>query len=61
MDTTTPAKKGVFLRIPADLLLHIKAIAKREHRSVQGQIIHCVSESLARNEGPRREASDTGD
>jgi len=40
------------IRIPPELLKKLEAEAKRQHRSVTGQLIHILSESLDKIAAP---------
>jgi hypothetical protein len=41
--------KQISLRLPDDLHAALKAAAAREHRSLHGQIVHALNQSLAQN------------
>ena len=43
-------EKRITIRMPRDLYDRLAAWAEREHRSLQGQLIHIVEQALPQNE-----------
>jgi hypothetical protein len=51
MSKTTSKHPRITAYVPEKLLAALKAQAKREHRSMNAQLVWCLEQCLERNEG----------